>query len=695
MRLILALPVAALSLCAQPPASPLPGGAPSTPVGQTLADEPEAPRPELQPFTAPKNPGIRPEPPIVEPTTPFTGSLDAGYRWISGIGGNMPTYRSVINLGEGPKLFGADFLLRDPKRRLYDRLGIRVSSVGGEPYSSVQVNARRERTYELIFNFKNIAYYNFLPQFADPLASINHTLLDEQSRDLFLRNSSLTLNVLPQRHFIPFLGYDRSSVSGSGIVTIVETSNEYPVLAGISTHANDIHGGIRVEYDHWHLTLEQGGIFFRGVQNNSNSSNPNYGNLGSTFLGQTLFLSSGTQSYLTHADSTYSQGILTATPFPWLDITGQFMFSQPAASTRFGETITGNIFDRPSFQFYAAQTSTISSQSLQPHTSGGFSAEIRPMSWLRILEAWSTDRLHSDGSAIASQQFTTAGGISTSPMVTLNDGILQTNYNRQELDLLFDPVPSLTIRAGYRYEWGNALAPLAFIGEATGVSAPFETAALNRNTVLAGLSYRWKQKLTATADIEGAPGNHVYFRTSLYDYQSARLRARYQILPALQLNATFNSLTNSNPNPLIQYHLTSRQTSFGLNWLPNGGKRVSIFAEYTYGTLDSAILFLVPSTLQRANSLFQDTAHTGVALIDTALGKWRRLQPRLTAGGALYYSVGDSATRYYQPFGRFLVGYGEHFATYVEWRWYNMAQPVFPVQAFRSNQLIFGIRASM
>jgi hypothetical protein len=103
----------------------------------------------------------------------------------------------------------------------------------------------------------------------------------------------------------------------------------------------------------------------------------------------------------------------------------------------------------------------------------------------------------------------------------------------------------------------------------------------------------------------------------------------------------------------------------------------------------------VPSTLQRANSLFQDTAHTGVALIDTALGKWRRLQPRLTAGGALYYSVGDSATRYYQPFGRFLVGYGEHFATYVEWRWYNMAQPVFPVQAFRSNQLIFGIRASM
>lgn len=65
-------------------------------------------------------------------------------------------------------------------------------------------------------------------------------------------------------------------------------------------------------------------------------------------------------------------------------------------------------------------------------------------------------------------------------------------------------------------------------------------------------------------------------------------------------------------------------------------------------------------------------------------------------GGTLYYSVGDSATRYYQPFGRFLVGFHEHVAAYAyaEWRWYAMIRPVFLIQGFRSNQKVFGLRVS-
>jgi hypothetical protein len=147
MKHSLVLLFVTLSLRAQAPAPQPPNSQPAAKSGQTAADQPDAPRPELQPFTAPENPGVEPAPPIVEPSTSFTGSIDAGYRWISGVGGDIATYRSTINLGEGPKLFGADFLLRNPKRRLYDRIGVRVSSVGGEPYSSVQINARRERTY--------------------------------------------------------------------------------------------------------------------------------------------------------------------------------------------------------------------------------------------------------------------------------------------------------------------------------------------------------------------------------------------------------------------------------------------------------------------------------------------------------------------------------------------------------------------
>jgi hypothetical protein len=385
-------------------------------------------------------------------------------------------------------------------------------------------------------------------------------------------------------------------------VTIVETSNEYPVLAGISDHLNNFRGGLRIEYDHWHVTVEQGGLLFQGVQTNTNVSNPNFGNLNSVFLGQRLFLSTGPQSYRTHTDSTYTQGFITATPLAWLDITGQFMFSEPKTITSFGEANTGNIFDRETFQFFARQTSRVFSQALQTHTSALLTAEVRPVGWLRILESWTTDRLHTAGSATTTQQFTTAA---TSPIVSMDEGPIATNYSREEINLLVDPIPSLTIRGGYRYEWGDVLAPLAFIGQKA-LSGPFKTAGLNRNTALAGVSYRCKQKLMTSADVEGVPGNHTYFRTSLYNYSFARVRARYQALPTLQLNLTFYGLTNSNPHPLIDYHLTSLQTSAGVNWLPNGGERLSIFAEYTQGTIDSHLFYVIPSTLERATSIYRD-----------------------------------------------------------------------------------------
>ena len=131
-----------------------------------------------------------------------------------------------------------------------------------------------------------------------------------------------------------------------------------------------------------------------------------------------------------------------------------------------------------------------------------------------------------------------------------------------------------------------------------------------------------------------------------------------------------------------------------MTWLPNGGERVSIFAEYTRRRIDSHRVYVIPSTLGRATSIYRDKANTGVALIDTALPDFKGLRPRVSIGGTLYYSVGDSATRYYQPFGRFLVGFNEHVAAYAEWRWYGMTQPVFLIQGFRSNQKVFGLRAS-
>ena len=72
----------------------------------------------------------------------LTGSFDFGYRWVSDVRGSVPTYRSIVNLGEGPKLTGLDFTITDPKHRLFDRIDARANAWGGDPYNTAHVQMR-------------------------------------------------------------------------------------------------------------------------------------------------------------------------------------------------------------------------------------------------------------------------------------------------------------------------------------------------------------------------------------------------------------------------------------------------------------------------------------------------------------------------------------------------------------------------
>ena len=65
----------------------------------------------------------------------LTGSIEAGYRWRTAVAGSSGAYRSVVDLGEGPKLFEAGFTLADPKKRLFDSLEANGTGWGDDPYT--------------------------------------------------------------------------------------------------------------------------------------------------------------------------------------------------------------------------------------------------------------------------------------------------------------------------------------------------------------------------------------------------------------------------------------------------------------------------------------------------------------------------------------------------------------------------------
>ena len=121
---------------------------------------------------------------------PFTGWIDLGYRWRTDVGGSLDTYRSIVNLGEGPKFIGSDFTWTNPARGWMERLHVRAANWGGDPYGTLRVDAYKSRAYDLQGDYRDLAYFNVLPSFADPLLSRGITL-DEQAFDTRRRDVEL------------------------------------------------------------------------------------------------------------------------------------------------------------------------------------------------------------------------------------------------------------------------------------------------------------------------------------------------------------------------------------------------------------------------------------------------------------------------------------------------------------------------
>lgn len=620
----------------------------------------------------PKEPGKAKSP---APATEnwLAGTMDLGYRWITGVGGSFDTYRSIVNLGEGPKLLNTDLTLLDPSKRFFDRVNIRGSNWGGDPYNTARIDATKEYVYDLTFDYRNIAYFNFLPSFANPLID-RGILMDQRSFDTHRRLADFQLDLRPGSRVIPYLAYTHNSGFGTGITDFVNgASNEYAVAEQLRDKTDNYRGGIRFELNRFHVTLEQGGTTFKDAQQVF-STGRNPGNRTTPLLGQQLFLSNLLQAYGIRGDSIYSKVLFTANPSLWLDLYGQFLYSRPETEVHYAQNATGLFADVNPILFFNSQQEMLSAEARQPHSSGSFGAELRPFRRLRIVEAWMTDRLHV-ASSLQDQ--------SAAPLIY--------NYNQQQLDVILDLTSRLTVRGGHRYVWDDAGVRAAGPAALPGI-AGLESGEVRRQVGLGGVHYRAGQKLTLNADFESASGDRTYFRTSLDDYKKFRARARYQASSSLSVVASFSLLDNHNPAPTVKYDFLNRQNSVSFFWTPGGGKRISLLGDYTRSSLRSDLTYLVPQTLERARSFYRDNTHSASAMLDFALRQIGGLRPAAGAGGSFFVSSGSRPTRYYQPLARLSFPIGKHAQWNTEWRWYGFTERFYRYEDFRTNQFVTGLR---
>jgi hypothetical protein len=238
--------------------------------------------------------------------------------------------------------------------------------------------------------------------------------------------------------------------------------------------------------------------------------------------------------------------------------------------------------------------------------------------------------------------------------------------------------------------WGDALVSAGVLSQ----SGPFSSGELRRSVGLAGATIRPWQKLRISVDYEGASSDQVYFRNSLNGYQQMRARAQYQASTSLSFTANFTVLDNQNPATGVNYDFRARNNSVAAYWTPNGGKRISVTAEYNRSTLRSDILYLDPPFLTSAISSYRDNAHTASTQIDLALPGYRGLTPKLTAGGSLFVSSGSRPTQFYEPLGRLSIPFSKKVIWYTEWRWYGMGEQFYLYEGFRTHAFVTALRLS-
>jgi hypothetical protein len=633
-----------------------------------------------QPAPAPAAPAASPTP-STEPW--LSGSVDFGYRFTS-IGGDNDVYRSVVNLGQGPRLLGLDFTIVDPQKRLFDHLDVRANNWGGDPYNTVHLNASKRGIYDFNFDYRDIAYFNLLPSFADPLLG-SGIVLDEDSYFARRRMSDFQLDLFPGHRIIPYLAYGRDSGQGTGITTFVSDVNQYPVADRMFDKTDNYRGGVRLEFNRFHVTLEQGGTTLRDDQQ-AYDSTLNAGNNQQPYFGQTLDLTNLAQAYGIRGDSVYTKALFTANPFSWVDVSGQFLYSRPETNVNYTQFDTGNLVLQSALLFYTGEQALGFAVGKQPHTTGSLGFELRPLKRVRILESWMTDRMHTSAAGLVTDMILGpffAGPATSTPLASL----LVMNYNQEQTDVLLEVTHQLTLRGGYRYVWGDAQT-----GDPLIAGPGQESSELRQQIGLAGINFRATQKLSANVDFEGAATDHAYFRTSLYNYQKMRARARYQVAHTLALQASFSLLNNQNPTPGINYDFLSRQNSLSAAWTPS--KRVTILGEYTRSTLRSNIGYLEPEFLSPEMSLYRDNAHNASALVDLALPGYAKLAPRLAFGGSLFISSGSRPTTYYQPLARLSLPLHKGLVWKSEYRYYGYDEAFYQYEGFRAHILQTGLTIS-
>ncbi len=614
--------------------------------------------------------------------------IEVGYRWVSDIGGNSDMYRSMINLGEGPKLLRSNISLRSKSGTgLFDTLDMSMNSWGGDPYNTFHLSLGRTDVYDFRADYRNYSYYNFIPTYANPLLTRGN-LFGQHSLDTSYRSTDLELKLFPNSKVRPYVAYSRSSSFGPGFTTYRVDGNEFLLNSNWQYASDEYRGGVELSLPRLVLTLEQGYQLLRNDSGVTNSSNKT-GNTPVPFLGQTITVNSLNRGYHDRTSLPITKVLAKFTPLNELKITGRYIYSMTDLESTMGEAAQGNFISLDNRIIYQAALDAFNGKTKRPNHNGSFQVEFTPLSRLTISNEVETRNFHISGSALLASVFynvTPLSGPPTSNSVAvsnlLNSSIAY-DQTRVQTEVEVDLGAGFAARAGHRYtSFDTALSDTQ-----NGIT-DLRSASAAQQSGLAGIVFRRGRWVHLAFSYEKNSTDHAITRTDLLDYDQFKFDWRLNLSKKFSASGRLAFLRNTNPQSDIDFHSHNRNYTVALSYNPN--QRFSLSLDFSRSNIYSDIAIIIPQALSLDRSIFDERGDA----VGSSLGIAIYRGSRIDFGYRAIFNVGNFPLNYHQPFAAISIPLHNHIAFKTYWQYFGYNEKSSSLQDYRSHLVTYSLAFS-
>jgi hypothetical protein len=192
----------------------------------------------------------------------FTGSFQFGYRAVD-TSGAYEKYREHLNLEKGVRLFNLDlaYLATDALKKLFDRIDLRLTNFGGDPFETFSLSILKAGTYKFRFDRRKSDYF-----YSDLQQVGRGALYDARRLDFTRTSDSGSFGLTLSRALDVYLDFNRQVKAGDGTTTLDLNRTEFEMDQPLSEKLTEAAIGLNLHFPRYSFVLEE------RVQEYSNSN---------------------------------------------------------------------------------------------------------------------------------------------------------------------------------------------------------------------------------------------------------------------------------------------------------------------------------------------------------------------------------------------------------------------------------------